>query len=85
MLKNKSKIRYLIEFVVLVALIVCAELLPDFLRNTRRAFFCRDTSLSYPLRKQTFNTAQLYLIIFIVPSVVVSLLLKAALSVLKAF
>lgn len=76
MLKNKSKIRYLIEFVLLIALIVCAELLPTFLHNTQRAFFCRETSLSYPLRKQTFNTPQLYLIIFIVPSVVVSLLLS---------
>ena len=72
MLKNKSKIRYFIEFVLLVVLIVLAVLLPGFLHNTQRAFFCRDTSLNYPLRKQTFSTPQLYLIVFIVPSVVVS-------------
>ena len=73
MLRNKSIIRHLVEFVVLVTLIVIAELLPDFLHNTRQVFFCRDPNLSYPLRKQTITTPQLYLIAFIIPSVVVGL------------
>lgn len=72
MLRNKSTVRHLIEFIVLVALIVGAELLPDLLHNTQPVFFCRDPNLSYPLRKQTFTIPQLYLIAFIVPSVVVS-------------
>lgn len=96
MLKYKSKLRYSIEFVILIVckfyqftkitfkikfkikfpfyfeVVTFAEYLPNLLDAKKLGFFCSDRNLNYPITKQTFTTFDLYLIIFIIPTVTVS-------------